>query len=350
MTVNYFFSIQALRGVAALLVLIGHVLHEGYASWGTVKFTYPFGVGVHIFFVISGFVIAYNSPKFFGQRGGIKKFLWRRILRIVPLYWFYTSLMLLALFLFPEALQTTHYEFWHAVQSYLFIPHINPSGAIRPILSLGWTLNYELYFYLVFALFMLLPFKFFMPALTGFFALTTLLWFIVPLEWVALKFWSSPIVLEFLAGAWIGYLRYKNFSLPRYMLWPLALCTALAFGVLYFIPPAYFLPFMGVASVLLVLCVTLPAGIDSTQAPRFLRALGDSSYSLYLSHAFVIGVMGLLWGWVFADILNPYAYMALSIVIAAAAGHIAYWLIERPLLVWIAGGNNAASPSSLTRT
>jgi exopolysaccharide production protein ExoZ len=350
MTSSYVSSIQALRGIAALLVLIGHVLYEGYSSWGTVKFHYPFGVGVHIFFVISGFVIAYNSPKFFGVPGGIKKFLWRRALRIVPLYWFYTSLMLLALFLFPEALQTARYDFWHAVQSYLFIPHINPAGAARPILSLGWTLNYEMYFYLVFAVFMLLPLKFFMPALSSFFVLTTLLWLILPPEWSALKFWSSPIVLEFLAGAWIGYLRYKNFSLPRLSFWPLALCTALAFGALYFIPPAYLLPLMGGASVLLILTATLPAGIERLKAPEILCALGDSSYSLYLSHAFVIGIMGLLWSWIFADILNPYAYMALSIVIAAAAGHIAYWLIERPLLVWIAGGNSAASRSSLTRT
>lgn len=348
MNKNYLASVQALRGIAAILVLIGHVLHEGYISWGAAHFYYPFGVGVHIFFVISGFVIAYNSPKFFETPGGIKKFLWRRVLRVIPLYWIYLSLMLLALTVFPDQIKTARYEFWHVLQSYLFIPHINPAGDIRPILSLGWTLNYEMYFYLIFAVFMILPRHFYLKALTVFFIVSSVLWFFIPHAWTAVKFWTSPIILEFLAGAWIGHLYSQNIRLPGKVFWPLCLITSCAFVGLYFTPISLLLLVMGVASILLVLTVTLPIGLDHIRIPKFFMALGDSSYSLYLSHAFTIGLLGLFWSISLKEILNPNIFMLIVIIVATIVGHWAYWLVEKSLLRIL--GDTSRSKNSILRT
>lgn len=349
MNQDYLYSIQALRGLAAILVLIGHVLHEGYTGWGTAHIYYPFGVGVHIFFVISGFVIAYNSPKFFGTPGGIKKFLWRRALRIIPLYWIYLSLMLLAITLFPDQIKTARYEFWHTVQSYFFIPHVNPAGFIRPILSLGWTLNYEMYFYLIFAVFMILPHRSYLKALTMFFIASSVVWFFIPTDWIAVKFWTSPIILEFLAGAWIGHLYYKSIRLPSKTFWPLSFSTALAFIGLYFVPIALLLPVMAVASILLVLTLTLPRDMELIRMPKIFMALGDSSYSLYLSHAFTIGFLGLLWSFSLKEIFDPNLFLLMVIITATAAGHCAYWLIEKPLLRILGGAfcpNNSSGKTS----
>src|SRR3954452_6003020 len=93
-------SLQALRAIAALSIAILHVLNEAIAfdpSGAAARWhdALPWGAGVDLFFVISGFVMVYSSGDLFGQRDGASRFMLRRLIRIVPLYWAATTLFLL---------------------------------------------------------------------------------------------------------------------------------------------------------------------------------------------------------------------------------------------------------------
>jgi exopolysaccharide production protein ExoZ len=125
-------SIQILRAAAALGVLLDHA-----GRWLDVAPIVDIGAaGVDLFFVISGFIMVYTSERLFGQTGAPQRFLARRIIRIVPLYWTLTAFAALVLFGFGP----------NTLGSYLFIPTHR-----GPILTVGWTLNYEMMFYSLFA-------------------------------------------------------------------------------------------------------------------------------------------------------------------------------------------------------
>ena len=142
-------SVQCLRGVAAFLVVMHHAI-GGFL----LKFPSPNGFllgtgyledvgesGIDIFFVISGFIMVYvNRFRFLGSSANIGDFLVRRAIRIVPLYWMASFLMLLLLFFLPSLFSTMKFDLSQAVKSFLFIPTVNSIGDYYPILGVGWTL------------------------------------------------------------------------------------------------------------------------------------------------------------------------------------------------------------------
>jgi exopolysaccharide production protein ExoZ len=133
-------NVQALRGFAALLVVIGHT---EFALPGL----HPFGVfGVDIFFVISGYIMAMICDR------NPEKFFLRRLIRIVPLYWAATLLVYALAVYAPAMMQTTRPDWRELVMSLLFIPFYKSANNAAPILNVGWTLNYEMFFYVVLAL------------------------------------------------------------------------------------------------------------------------------------------------------------------------------------------------------
>ena len=150
-------SIQVLRGVAASLVVFLHILASLDAYYdSSILYDFPSLIsflesGVDIFFVISGFIMFAVTKNKFGQ-GYALNFIKRRIFRVVPLYWTLTLLYASLLIVFPSAFQNAVFDIYKLIQSLLFIPHHNVSGDIMPVVSVGWTLNYEMYFYLCFAI------------------------------------------------------------------------------------------------------------------------------------------------------------------------------------------------------
>src|SRR5579872_4516496 len=113
-----------MRGVAAVLVVISHIVRQTRQDWhgsGEIdsRSVLLGGLGVYIFFVISGFIIQYTSQDMFGQKGASSEFLRQRITRIVPLYWLLTSLAIL----FPAVLYLGHrITIAGAVASFAFLP------------------------------------------------------------------------------------------------------------------------------------------------------------------------------------------------------------------------------------
>ena len=116
---------------------------------GALQYLNVGAAGVDLFFIISGFVMVYSSEPLFGSSRGAIYFFCHRIIRIVPLYWIVTALALI--------LATMHgfggmYPLHMIVGSFLFIPMLRPEGVMQPLVAQGWTLNYEMFFYVIFAM------------------------------------------------------------------------------------------------------------------------------------------------------------------------------------------------------
>lgn len=138
-------GIQMLRAAAAIAVVVYHMVHaEGVHGGGVAVLGGPahFGyAGVDVFFVISGFIMATITAGKFGRAKFAVEFLCRRAVRIVPLYWLCTLAVAAVLALHPNAL-SSEFENKSLIDSLLMIPQ-----AGGPLLAVGWTLSYEIFFY-----------------------------------------------------------------------------------------------------------------------------------------------------------------------------------------------------------
>ncbi|HFB54901.1 MAG TPA: acyltransferase, partial [Hellea balneolensis] len=147
-------NIQSLRGFAALLVVLSHLLiiEQKYSPDHILGQWAEFGmVGVDLFFVISGFIMVYVTRVNMPPRPRTSlKFLFARFTRIYPLYWVISAALLAVYVWRPELVFSSQPEPPHILKSFLLWPDTLP-----PLLAVGWTLIHELGFYLVFAFFLL---------------------------------------------------------------------------------------------------------------------------------------------------------------------------------------------------
>ncbi|MBV8536835.1 MAG: acyltransferase, partial [Alphaproteobacteria bacterium] len=147
-------SIQILRGIAALLVVVCHagvMAGDRFGAVGQHLLLRAGAAGVDIFFPISGFVMVISSINLAGRPDGWWVFLERRIVRVVPLYWLATTLKLVMIVAVPSIALHAAVTTTHVLGSYFFVFVPNPNGGSMPLVPVGWTLNYEMFFYAVFA-------------------------------------------------------------------------------------------------------------------------------------------------------------------------------------------------------
>lgn len=286
-------AVEALRGLAALLVVVGHVLgdavHFGVGP-GVVPDWQVWGAGVDIFFVISGFIMVWTFGDRFGGAGAVRDFAVRRLSRIVPLYWAITGVTALLLLLWPGLFDRSTFGWSHLLLSLLFVPHDTPAGELLPMVGVGWTLNYEMFFYLVFGVGLLFPIGVGLGLVVLVMVGSFLGAALAPSDGPAsVRFLADPIVLDFLLG--VGFaqlLRVKGFRRPV-MLWTSAAALAAAAFLLGLVGESRFivagLPALAVVSAALALYprTTGPFG------PAVL-ALGAASYALYLFHPLVLSL------------------------------------------------------------
>jgi exopolysaccharide production protein ExoZ len=341
-------SVQILRAIAALSVAIGHAQafigipmeKQGQAfGW---SFLLPWGAGVDLFFVISGFIMVYSSEKLFAAPGGAKVFVLRRLTRIAPLYWCATALLLGKM----VALQKPVPDAAGIAASVFFIPwDTQGTGVPRPVYDLGWTLNYEMFFYAAFALFIGFRREAAVALIALSLGIVIALGVLFPSTNPQFFFWSQPIVLEFVFGMGLALLKRNGFALSaglRYAL--MALGTAAFFyDVLnsvwqprIWLTPNDFLRVAGwgvPAAMILAGCVLKQT--ESFSENWFMRSgklLGDASYALYLCHPIVMSAFAAAW---FALGLNnrlpAYSGAGISIVLAVLASVLVYRWFESPL-------------------
>jgi exopolysaccharide production protein ExoZ len=296
--VDRFESLHYTRGAAALMVVLFHALVNSRQPG--VGFA-----GVDIFFVLSGFLMWK-----IGRDSRPSLFLMKRALRIVPLYWLATSII----FMFAEFGFTNRVkpDLGHLVSSLLFVPYATDYG-VFPLLQVGWTLNYEVAFYLVFAL--TLSTRYQAETITGLFVALSILH-----PWATgtvATFFTDPIILEFVAGIWLA--RAHRF-LPARIDVGLAL---VGFGLVYALTPDSSHTLLGRATCAVAIVAGGLIVERSGRLPRIpaLAFLGEASYSIYLFHLFAVGAL-------FKYHPGAPALFAASVV----AGIGGYYLFERPLL------------------
>ena len=341
--------IQTLRGVAAVLVLLAHLsqieswsspdrIMGDWALWGF--------AGVDLFFVISGFIMVYVT---WGVGGGPKdagRFLWRRATRIYPLYWVVSSAVLAAWLLRPGLVFGSNPD-PDILRSFLLLPDQS-----LPLLTVGWTLVFEMYFYVVFALALLLPGKWQFPVIV--------VWAVAaqsldpPGSGPVLELVFSPLVREFLFGGLIAWVALTTLALdpilgggaqtggrPRAVI-ALAALALLALGLLSAAgagegalavaedhalrTEAFGLP----AAALVTLALLSPHSASAVG-----RWLGDISYSLYLTHVLVLAVLGRLWEpWARAGAWDNLVVLPAVFGSCILVGAATYYVVERPLIRW----------------
>jgi exopolysaccharide production protein ExoZ len=278
--------LQALRAIAAWLVVTDHALLEisrnDPRNWVTHVAWAMGSTGVYVFFVISGFIMVHTSWDSFGGRAVAASFIRRRVIRIVPLYWLAT----VAALGFHQVSGThgASAGWSELIHSLLFIPYADNDGTWAPILPQGWTLNYEMMFYVVFALGLTLP-RYIALAVVG----TTLCAFSVLAPFCpskTLAYLASPIVLWFLLGMGLAVVwRWFKLAEPQWLV----------------------------------------------RSADLVQPFGDASYSTYLVHGLVLTVFFHIWIIISAAPSSVWIVLA-SLALATMVGRTVYIVVERPTL------------------
>lgn len=336
-------SIQVLRALASVMVLIRHSQSQlsGYeVKYGlepsllnTIDPRQLGASGVDIFFVISGLVMALVTYDIKRSSAEILPFLRKRVTRIFPPYWLWTGILIALLLLLPSAFSSRSFSLRDACYSLFLFPYTPTHGNTAPLMGLAWTLWYEMYFYVLVAAGLIVPGKIFPWVLGGFFFLCTV---VLPTPTGPVcEVITNPILWEFFSGFVLGTIFSQGMTLSR------ALCiTMIGLSVtLFLLSNVSALPFIrwiswGVPSVLLVAGLLFYDRVKRHLTyPAWLVALGNSSYSLYLSHLLVLAVIGklLVIGGI-ARVVSSDVFILLCVIGCILTNEIIYRLTEKPLL------------------
>lgn len=333
-----FESLQALRGVAALLVVILHacVTLEKYGSGaGTLFGDFRIGhSGIDLFFVLSGFLMMWTTA---GRRGSAAEawsFLKRRVVRVYPTYWLYFILVFAAVSIRPEWVNSSAAAHASLFKSFFLLPDEGMT-----LVMVAWTLEYEVFFYALFGLAMFVSIRNRLAALLGSISLLVAAGFVLPSDTAEARVMLSPMLLEFAIGAVLGAMHARR-------KWPHGK-VYLAAGVLMLAAEGLghsWLSLLGVsegslsrpltyglASALVVhgACAWEKSG--RFPCPWMIRKIGDSSYTLYLSHILVLSALGRVWASAGMNRFSDDLFITVLIFASVLFGLIAYEFAEKPL-------------------
>ena len=350
------YNIQALRAVAALIVTFHHI-REMYVSHIDGILDFRIGAaGVDIFFIISGFIMVVTTSH---RPITPAKFLERRIKRIVPLYWLVTFMIIAMLFigLQPIGLASSDLGIGSALGSLFFVPFYRQGGELLPFLGVGWSLNFEMFFYLLFGIGLFFAGQkrrliFITGCLIGLVALGGLVKMDAP-AWFA---FTHPILLEFAAGLWLGYAYLKwppsAISQPRALgplLLILGVIALLATVVLYKAPKEQLFmlrPLVwGIPALFIVVGTLLSERAGLISKNKFMQLMGDASYALYLIHPIVLQTTHKAFTAVFPKSLATTIMMSIAaLILSIVAGLVLHLFIEKPITRFL---NKSSKPKEL---
>ena len=333
-----FDGIQGLRALAAAAVALLHIADEAGALVGAPGHSpyrwidaLPLEAGVDLFFVISGFVMVWSSWDAFGNARSVAPFVWRRVLRIVPIYWLLTAATVAIALAAPGAISDGLRDGWgYVAASFAFVPWRRADGFVQPVLRLGWTLEYEMLFYALVACTLPLRRPAALPAIVVAIAALVLAGQTMPFAAAPLAFWTDPIVAEFALGVLVAVAARRGWRAG----WPGAVALLVCLGLAAWLSG---LPggdvralVRGVPSALLVFCA-----LSWQRLPRWLVVIGDASYALYLVHPFPMRALRVLFARlpVPADAAVP-LYLLASLLVAIAVAVALHRLVEQPILGW----------------
>ncbi|MBO9199907.1 MULTISPECIES: acyltransferase family protein [Niastella] len=324
-------SIQIMRGIAAILVVLLHISIKGeqYGNNALHGFTIG-GAGVDLFFIISGYIMCVST---INRDLNFSQFMLHRIRRIIPLYWLSTTIGLIIFLVKPEIVNTSGGEtgIW---ASYTLIP----TGQ-RYLNSNGWTLSFEFLFYILFG--MLIHKGTYRAMQLSSVVLLAMVGVVLLFSGNSdiFGFTTSNLYLEFIYGMGCFYLFNKKIIKPNTTL-GMCLCSL---GVLLLAAEAigkvpnqedgrgwlWGIPMLMVFTGFLCLEGFIKG--SASRLKKLLLQAGNSSYSLYLFHPFSLSATALSLKWLHLT-SNPYLFALILFVVTAISGYIIYVYIERPLV------------------
>ncbi|MFK7853099.1 MAG: acyltransferase family protein [Granulosicoccus sp.] len=316
-------ALQYLRAVAALAVVYSHaaIQVDGYAPYLSKAGSF----GVDIFFVISGFIMIYIAKP---DTQAVPFFI-NRIRRVVPLYWFFILLMAAILLLRPDLFKATAFQWDSVIMSLAFIPHwsVAQEGVVWPIVAPGWSLNFEMYFYLVFALSLFLTERYRVLFITLIISAVFLVaQYFDNGESALAQFYGKSMVFEFVFGMLLAVAWKRGFRLPASTaVFLLILGSCLLFMRL---PVPRIFEF-GVPSLLIVTACLFVR----VKEYRWAVLLGDASYALYLSHIFTLGILRkVLAPLLGAGPIAAYLFVIISIIVCTLVSLLIHKYVDNWLL------------------
>jgi exopolysaccharide production protein ExoZ len=274
--VKQIWSLQYIRAIAALSVVLFHILEGTSHKW-------PIGAkGVDVFFVLSGFLMFSITER---RRVSPLKFLYNRLTRIAPTYWVATMSTFLCACISVKILQHSSPDLRLLVSSLLFLPHASQQYN-EPTLYVGWTLNYEMFFYVTFSASLLIRQSYRIITIS-----IAFLAFISTSQFINVDniFWltyTSPLLLEFLAGAWIAFLLTRQLQDNKTIF--CVLCVIFTMFICGIILPRVNYGWLA------VLLVSASVLLERRWMPKIpmIKMLGDASYSIYLFQQFAFDGIG----------------------------------------------------------
>lgn len=317
-------NIQALRAFAALNVVFFHIIGTSISyNQGVDFFVFLTGWGsngVDIFFVISGFIMVYTQDK---KSRTALSFLYNRIVRIAPIYWLLTIFLVGIYFFLPSVFRELKPSLSHFLSSLTFTSQALDYGS--PMLYVGWTLEYEMFFYVLFSLGLIFKSKT-MSFLTP----------VLILLMVAFLGLTQLMVLEFVLGMICAKIyiseRYNHLGLLSFIVGTVFLLLSIFYkldidGLFLYGIPSFFIVF---------------GLINMKQIKnKLLIYLGSASYSIYLIQVFTIPAF-----YKFSSKFLPYLQTdlisILALVFTTIAGCVLYSLVEKKLASFISKANKKA--------
>ncbi|ORE86734.1 acyltransferase [Aurantimonas sp. 22II-16-19i] len=330
-------AIQWLRAFAAVEVMLWHsdLMTKRFSNYSIQTSDYAFfgGIGVEVFFIVSGFLmslVSSHEPKAWN-------FAIRRVIRIYPLYWMFTSLVVLAAVISPHWVLGGSLARASILESYLIVPQ-----NVFPTLMVGWTLEYEIVFYCLVMLCLVAATA--GPVWKHRWILSTILASLGLCGAAIPDAISSSAILDhllspYMFGFGFGWLLH---GLRRHLMdgaVPLAIFgTVFAFA--FAISSGHDRALMArilIAGVGVVTLMALQPMIGRLgRGGAVLAFAGEASYSIYLSHWFVLSILGKVLGVVLPPaVAFDVPARILGCAAAIAAGVAIFAFVERPLDRWL---------------
>lgn len=344
-------TIQYLRGIAALAVVLFHfkwILNEpnqlNINNLGDILFSNG-GFGVDLFFIISGFVIVLSTEKNIGKRNNFISFLLKRIFRIYPLLFLFITLVSIrdGFNIIPliKSLLPLHLDY-----------NSMPPYFGYNVLIVAWTLTFEIFFYLLFSASMFINHKYrglisillisFLFISSQYFAFGTITLdahFSKPMSFnfiikAPLSLMSSPMMLEFCLGI-ISYYIYKHLDISKSINASVVKTFTACAGLLFFVilvSSNYFsghgVTKWGFIAFLMLTTIVIYEKNFTIKESNILKSLGDTSYSIYMSHLVLISIV------IFANKsigLSGFSFLIFSVTSVIIASSITFNYIEKPM-------------------
>lgn len=319
-----FQSIQALRGITCLLIVAEHIRFLNFGAFG-----------VDIFFAISGFMIMLSTHK------GPEHFFGKRLIRIVPLYYLMTIGTYFLLLLFPSMFAQTTANPVYLLKSLLFIPFDIGDGVLQPLMRIGWTVNCEMFFYLLFFISMKLSHKRRGLICSALLLILVVCGFLLPFTQAPFLFYTSPVLLDFAFGILLYRLAQHCYQkrdackhpsvlsfcalIFSFLLFVLLIITKKQINVLGIRRPLLW----GIPTAMIVFCFFFFGMYHSL--PKLLIQIGNISFSVYLLHYYPVLLLDRRF-FVFDKLTPLTAFGALvALLVSLLFGFLGYFFIEKKL-------------------